>query len=144
MLVKMTAVCPCSDSKHYRQTVFMALITALKAAFLRARRGLAQVFAAFHASTRFLPVRLRLCACEYARKANGKRGKMFNRARVLKVGYCGYRCVVALLLCVLPKKCGVISVARCFMAVSFCEVLNSNAPRLCCGGNGVTEGNSEG
>lgn len=75
----------------------MALITALKAAFLRARRGLAQVFAAFHASTRFLPVRLRLCACEYAHKTNGKRGKMFNLARVLKVGYCGYRGVVVLL-----------------------------------------------
>ena len=24
--------------------------------------------------------------------------------------------------------------------ISFCEVRNSNAPRLCCGGNGVTEG----
>ena len=121
----------------------MALITALKAAFLRARRGLARIFAAFHARTRFLTVRLRLCTCEYAHKANGKRGKMFSLARVRKVGYCGYRCVVALLLCVLPKKCGVISVAHCFMAVNFCEVLNSNAPRLCCGGNGVAEGDSE-
>ena len=102
-----------------------------------------EFFAAFHARTRFLPVRSRLCACEYAHKANEKRGKMFNRARVRKGEYCGYRCVVAL-LCVLSKKGGVISVARCFMAVNFCEVLNSNAPRLCCGGNGVTEGNSEG
>ena len=136
----MTAVCPCSDSNHYRQAVLMALITALKAVFLRARRGLARVFAAFHARTRFLPVRPRSCMCECAHKASGKRGKMFNLARVRKVGYCGYRCVVALLLCVLPKKCGTVSVARCFMAVNFCEVLNSNAPRLCCGGNGVTEG----
>lgn len=56
----------------------MALITALKAAFLRARRGLARIFAAFHARTRFLTVRLRLCACEYAHKTNGKRGKMFT------------------------------------------------------------------
>ena len=103
-----------------------------------------RVFTAFHARTRFLHVRPRSCMCEYAHKANGKRGKMFNWARVLKVGYCGCECVVALLLCVLPKKCGVISVAHCFMAVNFCEVLNSNAPRLCCGGNGVTEGNSEG
>lgn len=84
-------------------------------------------------------VRAPACANARIRQA-GKRGKMFNRARVRKVGYCGYRGVVALLLCVLPKKGGVISVAHCFMAVNFCEVLNSNAPRLCCGGNGVTEG----
>lgn len=115
MLVKMAAVCPCSDSNHYRQTVFMALITALKAVFSGTRRGLARFFAAFHARTHFLPVRPHLCACEYAHKANGKRGKMFNRACVRKVGYCGCKCVVLLLLCVLPQKCGTISVARCFM-----------------------------
>lgn len=134
MLVKMTAACPCSDSNRYRQTVFMALITALKAVFSGCSLRFGASFCCFHARTRFLSVRLRLCACEYAHKANGKRGKMFNLARVRKVGYCGYRCVVALLLCVLPKKCGVISVAHCFMVVNFCEVLNSNAPRLCCGG----------
>ena len=27
--------------------------------------------------------------------------------------------------------------------ISFCEVRNSNEPRLCCGGNGVAEGSSE-
>lgn len=93
----------------------MVLITALKAVFLRARRGLARVFCRFYARTRFLSVRPRLCACEYAHKTNGKRGKMFNRACVRRVGYCGYKCVVLLLLCVLPQKGGVISVARCFM-----------------------------
>lgn len=93
----------------------MALITALIAVFrvlVAVWRGF---FAAFHARTRFLPVRPRSCMCEYAHKANGKRGKMFNRACVRKVGYCGCKRVVALLLCVLPQKGGVISVARCFM-----------------------------
>ena len=140
----MTAACPCSDSKHYRQTVFIALITALKSRVFARSSRFGASFCCFHARTRFLPVCPRSCMCECAHRASGKRGKMFNRARVRKVGYCGYRCVVALLLCVLPKKCGVISVAHCFMAINFCEVLNSNAPRLCCGGNGVTEGNSEG
>ena len=111
----MTAVCPCSASNRYRQTVLMALITASKAVFSGARRGLVRIFAAFHARTRFLSVRSRSCMCEYAHKANGKRGEMFNRACVRKVGYCGYNCVVLLFLCVLPQKCGTISVARCFM-----------------------------
>ena len=93
----------------------MALITALKAAVLHARCGLVRVFTASHARTRFPLVSLRLCACEYARKANGKRGKMFSRARVRKGGYCGCECVAALLLCVLPKKGGTITVVRCFM-----------------------------
>ena len=115
MLVKMTAVCPCSDSNRYRQTVFMALITASKAALSGARRGLARVFAAFMRARVSRPC-VRAPACANARiRQTGKRGKMFNRARVLKVGYCGCECVAALFLCVLPKKCGVISVARCFM-----------------------------
>ena len=93
----------------------MALITAVKSRVFARSSRFGASFCCFHARTRFLPVRLRLCACEYARKASGKRGKMFNRACVRKVGYCGYKCVVLLLLCVLPQKCGTISVARCFM-----------------------------
>lgn len=65
MFVKMAAVCPCSDSNHYRQTVLMALIAALKAVFSGARRGLVRVICRFPCAHAFLtrasaPMRMRI------------------------------------------------------------------------------------
>lgn len=142
MLVKMTAVCPCSDSKRYRQTVFMALITASKAALSGARRGLARVFAAY--------MRARVsCPCVRAPACANARIRQTESAAKCSPGVCSEGRILRL-----QESCPVAfvritaemrnNIRRALLyGISFCEVRNSNAPRLCCGGNGVAEGDSE-
>ena len=99
-------------------------------------------FAAFHARTRFLLVRSRLCACEYAHKANGSAakcstGRVSGRSDIAVTSVLS-RCFVRITAEMRSN------IRRALLyGISFCEVRISNAPRLRCGGNGVAEGDSE-
>ena len=139
----MTAACPCSDSNHSRQTVLMALITALKAVFSGCSSRFGASFCCLHARTSFSPVHSRSCMCECANKASGKARQnvqpgVCSEGRISRLQVC---CRAAF-VCITEEMRSNIRRALLY-GINFCEVLNSNTPRLCCGGNGVAEGDSE-
>ena len=97
----MTAVCPCSDSNHYRQTVLMALIIALKAVFSGVRRGLARFSCRFSCAHVFpartsAPMRMRIRALRQTESAaKCSTGRVFGRSdiavtSVLSCCFCAY------------------------------------------------------
>ena len=88
-------------------------------------------------------MRLRLCTCEYAHKANGKARQNVQpgacpEGRILRLQV---SCRAAF-VCITEERRN--NNRRTLLyGISFCEVLNSIASRLRCGGNGVAEGDSE-
>ena len=130
MLVKMTAVCPCSDSKHYRQTVFMALITASKAALSGARRGLARVFAAYMRARVSCPC-VRAPACANARIRQTESAAKCSTGRVSGRSYISVASVLSRCFVRITEERRNNNRRALLYGISFCEVLNSIAPRLC-------------
>lgn len=86
-----------------------------------------------------------VCACAHANTrikqtesaAKCSTGRVFGRSDIA-VTSVSSRCFV----CIIEEMRNNIRRALLY-GISFCEVRNSNAPRLRCGGNGVAEGDSE-
>ena len=139
MLVKMAAVCLCSDSNHYRRTVFMALITALKAVFSDARRGLARFLPLFMRARVFCP-----CVRAYARAntrirltesaAKCSTGRVFGGADIAVAS------VLSCCFCAYYRRKAEQYPSRVALWDKFFAKFLTQTLRLRCGGNGVTEG----